>query len=81
MKRTIRKLLIIVATLFISVGSTVAYLTDVDKEVNVMTLDRVEIDLIEQERNASGTLVEFKDNHPLYPGVHPDALPIDRNGY
>lgn len=82
MKRTIRKLLIILATLFISVGSTVAYLTDVDKEVNIMTLDRVEIDLIEQERTTSGALTNFQDNHPLYPGYYPQGLNIfDEDGY
>lgn len=81
MKRTIVKLLIILATLFISVGSTVAYLTDVDKEVNVMTLDRVEIDLIEQERNAAGILVDFQDNHPLYPGYYPKGIVFDSDGY
>ena len=82
MKRTIIKMLLMLSVLFISVGSTVAYLTDVEKEVNVMTLDRVEIDLIEQERNAAGTLVDFVDHHPLYPGYYPNGLKtFDQNGY
>lgn len=81
MRRVLWKLLVIGLALFVSVGSTVAYLTDVDQDVNVMTLDRVEIDLIEEERGATGTLVEFVDNHPLYPGVHPDEMNIGADGY
>lgn len=81
MRRTLWKVLIILSILSISVGSTVAYLTDVDQDVNVMTLDRVEIDLIEQERNAAGTLVDFQDNHPLYPGVYPDGIVMGADNY
>ena len=81
MRRTLWKLLVILSVLFVSVGSTVAYLTDVEQEVNVMTLGRVEIDLIEQERNSAGTLVNFQDNHPLYPGVHKNGLIVGTDGY
>ena len=73
-KTTLVKLLALLMLLFVSVGSTLAYLTDVEKEVNVMTLGRVEIDLIEQERNAAGNLTDFQDFHPLYPGYYPKGL-------
>lgn len=72
MKRTLMKLLAICSALFVSVGSTIAYLTDTDADVNAMTLGRVEIDLIEQERNAAGTLVDFQDDKPIIPGVYPE---------
>jgi len=81
MKRTILKLLVVCIALFVSVGSTIAYLTDTDSDVNVMTLDRVEIDLIEQERDANGELVDFVDNHPLYPGVYPDDFTPDSDDF
>lgn len=70
-KKTLWKLLLICAAMFLSVGSTIAYLTDSDADVNVMTLGRVEIDLIEQER-VPGGLDVFHDDHPLIPGVYPE---------
>ena len=82
MRRILPKILVLFSLLLISVGSTIAYLTDVDKEVNVMTLGRVEIDLIEQERNSTGILVDFQDFHPLYPGYYPKGLDaFDKDGY
>lgn len=74
MKRTILKLLAVCIALSVSIGSTIAYLTDSDGDVNVMTLGRVEIDLIEQERNTSGTLVPFQDDKPIIPGVYPTGM-------
>ncbi len=78
MKRTILKLLAVCIALLVSVGSTIAYLTDTDADVNVMTLGRVEIDLIERERidqtlssSISNNLMDFQDDHPIIPGVYP----------
>ncbi len=80
-KRTLWKLLLICAAMFLSVGSTIAYLTDSDGDVNVMTLGRVEIDLIEQERVPGGYDV-FHDDHPLIPGVYPkDAVTGSEDGF
>ena len=81
MKKTIVKLLLILAALFISIGSTIAYLTDTDGDINVMTLGRVEIDLIEQERRDDGSLTDYQDNHPILPGVYQNDPPTDANGY
>ena len=53
----------------ISVGGTLAFLQNTDSDVNVMTLGNVKIEQVEQERNASGELVEFTQNKPLYPYV------------
>ena len=81
MKRTLWKLIAVFLAVLMSTGGTIAYLQDVDKDVNVMTLDRVEIDLIEQERDEDGDLVDFQDNHRLVPGVHKDDLTVDKDGY
>ena len=74
MKRTLLKLLAVCIALSVSIGSTIAYLTDSDGDVNVMTLGRVDIELIEQERNVAGTLVPFQDDKPIIPGVYPQEM-------
>ena len=60
-------------TATVSIGATLAYLTDTDEDVNVMTLGDVYIDQIEQERvddNAAQTeLKDFEQNKPLLPAV------------
>ena len=50
-------------------GGSLAYLSDTDSAVNVMTLGKVEIEQIEQERNADGKLVDFTQAKPAYPAV------------
>ncbi len=53
-----------------AIGGTVAYLTDTDKDINVMTLGNVQIEQIEQEWNEDKTeLVEFTQDKPLLPYV------------
>lgn len=81
MKRLLPKLIFILLALFISVGSSVAYLTSTDADVNVMTLGQVKIRLNEQERLPDGTLTGFQDGHPLYPAVYTDELATDADGY
>ena len=62
-------------TAAVSIGATLAYLTDTDEDVNVMTLGNVKIDQLEYERvddetaNADADVQEFHDNKPLYPAV------------
>lgn len=67
-------------TAAVSIGATLAYLTDTDEDVNVMTLGNVHIDQIEQERQddeaGQNTLVDFEQNKPLLPAVYPgDSIP------
>ena len=75
MKKIIAWLLVVALTAAISVGATLAYLTDTDEDVNVMTLGKVKIDQLEYERvddeskDADATVQEFHDNKPLLPAV------------
>lgn len=68
-----RKLLLIVSLVLamtMSLGGTLAYLTDTDSEVNVMTVGNVIIDLIEQQRNADGNALEdFEQGKQMIPIV------------
>ena len=75
MKKIIAWLLVVALTAAISIGATLAYLTDTDEDVNVMTLGKVKIDQLEYERvddeskDADATVQEFHDNKPLLPAV------------
>ena len=75
MKKIIAWLLVLALTAAISVGATLAYLTDTDEDVNVMTLGKVKIDQLEYERiddetaDAEAKVQEFHDNKPLLPAV------------
>ena len=75
MKKVIAWLLVLSLTAAISIGATLAYLTDTDEDVNVMTLGKVKIDQLEYERvndetaNEKAEVQEFHDNKPLYPAV------------
>jgi predicted ribosomally synthesized peptide with SipW-like signal peptide len=66
---------IVLAALVLSVAmattGTVAYLSDTASEVNVMTMGSVKIEQIEQERDASGKLVDFTLGKPALPAVGP----------
>ena len=64
-----RKLLLIVSlvlALTMSLGGTLAYLTDTDEAVNVMTLGNVDIE--QYEKDAEGNT--FEQNQPLYPAYY-----------
>ena len=75
MKKVIAWLLVLALTAVISIGATLAYLTDTDEDVNVMTLGNVKIDQLEYERiddetaNDDAEVQEFHDNKPLLPAV------------
>jgi len=83
-----RKLLICLALLLscaLATTGTIAYLSDTDSDVNVMTLGNVSIEQIELQRkdgvkhNATakaGDLVPFEQGKPLYP-----AYPLDDTAY
>ena len=68
-----KKLLLIVSIVLamtMSLGGTLAYLTDTDAEVNVMTVGNVIIDLIEQQRNDNGDALEdFEQGKTMLPIV------------
>ena len=75
MKKAIAALLVVAMTAAVSIGATLAYLTDTDEDVNVMTVGQVKIDQLEYERVGVETngddakVQEFHDNKPLYPAV------------
>ena len=75
MKKVIAWLLVLALTAALAVGGTLAYLTDTDEDVNVMTIGKVKIDQLEYERidtetaDQNATVQEFHDNKPLYPAV------------
>ena len=75
MKKVLAWLLVLALTAAISIGATLAYLTDTDEDVNVMTLGNVKIDQLEYERvddetaNDKAEVQEFHDNKPLYPAI------------
>ena len=50
MKKFVAWLLVLALTAAVSIGATLAYLTDTDEDVNVMTLGKVKIDQLEYER-------------------------------
>ncbi|MBE6781276.1 MAG: hypothetical protein E7540_00915 [Ruminococcaceae bacterium] len=54
----------------VAIGSTLAYLTSEDSDVNVMTLGNVSIEQVEYERDENGNLVEFSQAKPAFPAVY-----------
>lgn len=71
MKKKLTAIALIVALLAVAViGGTLAYFTDTEKATNTFTVGNVDITLIEQQRNASGTALEsFEHNKVLMPIV------------
>ena len=69
-----RKLVLVLAlqlSVAMATTGTLAYLSDTDADVNVMTLGNVKIVQNEQERAADGSLQAFTQNKPAYPAVGP----------
>lgn len=69
MKRSVVLTLCIILCLALSLGGTIAYLTDTDGDVNVMTLGRVKIRLEEFQRDGNGGLEPFEDDRMILPVV------------
>jgi predicted ribosomally synthesized peptide with SipW-like signal peptide len=75
MKKIISWLLVVVMTAAISVGGTMAYLTNTDEDVNVFTVGNFKIDQLAYERvdvetkNDDAIVQQFRDDKPLYPAV------------
>ncbi len=87
-KRTLLMLVALIASLALVATGTLAYLTDTDSDVNVMTLGNVDIEQIELQRTEDfiktdghtglleeGDLEPFVDGKPLYP-----AYPVNNQG-
>lgn len=79
MKKFVVWLVILALVAAVSVSATLAYLTDADEDVNVMTLGRVRIDQLEYERidpqtkDEDAKVQEFHNEKPLLPGVYVDS--------
>lgn len=63
-------LVALVLSVAMATTGTLAYLTDEDKDVNTMTLGKVEIVQNEQERDEDGELQPFTPNKPALPAVY-----------
>lgn len=70
MKKKLLTFLSLLTVAAISIAGTVAYLTDSDSDVNVMTLGNVDIVQNEQQRGASGSLEAFENDKKLLPAVY-----------
>ena len=85
MKKIISWLLVVALTAAIAVGGTMAYLTDTDQDVNVMTVGKVKIDQLEYERkdvetkDENAIVQEFHDNKALYPAVTDEEFNWETN--
>ncbi len=69
MKKTLLLAFSFVLVAVVSVTSTIAYLSAQDSAVNVMTSGKVDIELIEQQRDGKGGLEEFTQGKELLPLV------------
>ena len=83
-----RKLLLVALSLcmvaILAMGGTLAYLTDTDSQLNVMTLGKVDISQNEQQFDDTGAMVDFEQDKPLLPMVDSrvDGEPfVAENGY
>ena len=67
--------MVVAITAALAVGGTMAYLTDNDEDVNVLTVGNVKIDQLEYERvdveskGDQAEIQEFENFKPLYPAV------------
>ena len=69
-KRTLMMVVALVAALALTATGTLAFLTDTDSDVNVMTLGNVDITQLENGLADSG----FKNGQPLYPAYYEDEI-------
>jgi len=80
MKRTIALCLTLAICASLAIGGTMAYLSDSDSDVNVMTMGSVYIDQIESSRGENGELEPYRNPGAMMPGVY-DELDTDNDGY
>ena len=81
MKRKIIALCVVTAMLAVAiVGSTMAYFTDTDQAVNVMTIGNVDILLHEQKRDGNGGYEDFVNAPELLPVPYAVNAYVDAAG-
>ncbi len=87
MRKTWMAALCVLLAAALSIGGTMAYLTDSDSDVNVMELGDVDIVQIEEQRDGNGGRVEFAGKQEnggsvrLLPGVYLEGLDKDDEGF
>jgi predicted ribosomally synthesized peptide with SipW-like signal peptide len=75
LKKILIPLFTVILVIAISIGATLAYLTDEESETNIMTIGKVAIDLLEYEREDTATsnddavVQNFHDDKLLLPAV------------
>ena len=71
MKKKITALMLVAVLALTAIGGTLAYFTDTDAAVNVMTIGNVDIKQHEEERDTvNGGLKDFTQNQKLFPAVY-----------
>lgn len=66
-KKIVAFMLVIAMVAIAAISGTLAYFTDTDSAINVMTVGNVDIEQIEQERGQNGELREFTQDKMLLP--------------
>ena len=79
MKKKLAATLSVVLILGLATLGILAYLTSEDSDVNVMTLGNVQIEQIEQQKNADGELEPFEQAKGLYPGTEISKIVTVKN--
>ena len=72
LNRKLVMVLALVLSVAMATSGTMAYLSDEDSDVNVMTLGNVDIEQIEEKRDENGELIDYPShpgNQPLFPAV------------
>ena len=70
LKKAVAIVLTFAIAMSMGIAMTVAYFTDTEEELNIMTVGNVNVELIEQQRNEDGSaLVPFEDGKALTPIV------------
>jgi len=69
MRKSIILSISIVLCMVLSLSATIAFLTDEDGDVNIMTLGQVQIQVDEFQRNEDGGLTNYTDGQMLFPQV------------
>lgn len=70
MKRKILAIALVACLAVVAIaGASLAYLTDTDEKINVMTVGKVDIEQHEQQRNDEGELETFEDLKDMFPAA------------
>jgi len=78
MKKKILSLFLVIAFVAIAaISSTLAYFKDTDHDKNTFVIGDVKIELVEQQRDTDGKLVEYVNDKPLLPAVYIGTPTLD----